>query len=146
MMYFVMLVSIGQGLGCLFQKAKSVRQAEALQAIQVGQETLPQKRLLDEVDAFLPLLKVNRLQDVGMAQLQGQSALPAQGLPGYLKVGRPPRQKFEAHIHPETPVLGQPHAAARFIPEMAQNYITPRHHITGFEGIGNSLIHSLPLP
>jgi hypothetical protein len=87
---------------------------------------------------------VDRLQDMGMTELQGQSTLPAQGLSDRLKGGRPPRHEFEAHIHPQSSVLGQPYVTAGFIPKVAQDYIAPRHHIAGFEGIGASLIHGHP--
>ena len=79
-----------------------------------------------------------------MAQLQGQGPFPAQGLPGRLEVGRTPRQKFKAHVHPETTVLGQPDAAAGFIPQVAQDNVASGHHVAGFKGNGKILVHEPP--
>ena len=143
-MRFVNFVGKGQGLGHLLQEAQPIGQPEALQAVQVGQDAFPQERLLDEVDPFLALFEVHRLEDMRVAQLQGQGPFPAQGLPGCLEVGRTPRQKFEAHVHPETTVLGQPDAAAGLIPELAQDNVASGHHVAGFKGNGKILVHEPP--
>jgi hypothetical protein len=87
------------------------------------QQTLPQKRLLYQVTAFLGLAIIVNPEDLGVVQFQGQAGFLGQDLFGRVKSGVLPGDELEAHFLPQETVLGQPDPAPGLLPEL------PQHHI-----------------
>ena len=141
LVHFPLLMGEGQGLTQEFQQVQRLGQAEPLLPDPLGHQALAGKGLLDQVEEFFGLVDVENPQDLGMAQFQSQDRRMFEHVPGSGPLRGVPGQELQGDLSPQEIVLGQPHPAPGFFPELAHDQISLPDHLVGLRMIRTVVGH-----